>query len=714
MKKKLILFFVTIFLLLFFLILYIKYPTIFLQFENKINDIYFITRGEKKADKSIVIVDIDEKSLKELGQWPWSRNKIAKIITNITNAGAGIIGLDILFAEPDNSSPKTILSKLGIKKKNIEDYDAILAETIKKTPTVVGYVFSLKNDGIQPKFAPNLDAVIIEKNKPKHSYIIKAYRAILNIPLIQKNANANGYFNTIPDNDGVVRSIPMLIKYKNNLYPSLSLEMIRNAMQTKFITLNYENNSITSISIGNITIPTDIYGRMSINYSGPQKKYKYISAADVYYNKINKSLFKNKFVLIGTSAAGLLDLRSTPFDAAYPGVEVHANALDNMINQNFISTPIWASSADLASMIVIGFIVFGLLFIPNIFLSIASLVILNIVFLYLHYYLMFSKGIILNTLFPMLYMNILFFTGTTINLFYENRQKKLIKSKFAKKVSSAVVEELLKDKRTSMEEEREITIFFSDIRDFTRISEQIGSAKELITLLNDYMTPMVDIITKHNGTVDKFIGDAIMAYWNAPVNVELHADTALEASIEQIIALKKLNDQFFLRKRPHIDIGIGLNSGKSIVGEMGSLGRSDYTCIGDAVNLASRSEGLCKLYGAKIVLTQFTKELLRKKGYLLRELDIVKVKGKSKAVKVYECMGDTNNFWVNISKESIEKYHEALKLYRKSDFKKALWLFEKLYSGDKQKLYKLYVDRCKYFIKNPPANFEGVWTLNSK
>lgn len=714
MKKKLILFLVSIFLFIVFFFLYVKYPGIFIRFENRVNDMFFLARGEKKADPGIIIVDIDEKSLKELGQWPWSRNKVAKIITNISNAGAGIIGLDILFAEPDNSSPKRVLKKLGIKKKDVKDYDAILAKTIATTPTVAGYVFSLKNDGIKPTTAPNLDAIVIEKNKPKHSYIIKAYRAILNIPIIQKNANANGYFNTIPDDDGVVRSIPMLISYKGNLYPSLSLEMIRNAMQTKIITVNYENNGVNSITIGSITIPTDIYGRMTINYRGGQKKYRYVSASDVYLNKIDKSIFQNKFVLIGTSAAGLLDLRSTPFDSAYPGVEVHANALDNMINQNFISTPMWASSADLLSMIVITFVVFGLLLIPNIFLSVISLIILNAAFMYMHYYLMFSKGIILNTLFPLLYMNLLFFTGMAVNLFYENRQKKFIRSKFAKKVSPAVVDELLKENRSALEEEREITIFFSDIRDFTRISEQIGSAKELINLLNDYMTPMVDIITRYNGTVDKFIGDAIMAYWNAPVDVKLHADIALEASIEQIFALQKLNDRFVLQNKPRIDIGIGLNSGKSVVGEMGSFGRSDYTCIGDAVNLASRAEGLCKIYGAKIVLTEFSKDLLTKDKYVLRELDIVKVKGKEKPVKVYECAGTFDNHWVDVTTDEIQKYDKAIELYRNSNFQEALSIFENLYKSREEKLYTLYIDRCNYLIKNPPVDFDGIWTLTIK
>jgi len=714
MKKRLILSIAALFFLCFSIVLYLKFPSYFLQFENKINDMMFLARGERKADSNIVIVDIDEKSLKELGQWPWSRDKVAKIIQNLTNDGAGIIGLDIVFAEEDNSSPKKIVKKLGLKVKGAKDYDEILAETIKNSPTVTGYVFTLTNDGIKPASSPNLDAIVIEKNKPKRSYIIKAYRAILNIPIIQKNANANGYFNTIPDDDGVVRSIPMLISFKGNLYPSLSLEIIRNALQEKVIKVNYENSGVKSITIGNMTIPTDIYGRMLINYAGAQKKYRYISASDIYHNNIDKSLIANKIILIGTSAAGLLDLRSTPFDSAYPGVEIHANALDNMINQNFISIPVWATVADILSLAVVALLVLALLLIPNIFISVIGIISFNFAFLYFHYYLMFHKGIILNTLFPLAEMDLLFFIGTAINLFYENRQKKFIKSKFAKKVSPAVVEKLLKENKTSLEEEREITIFFSDIRSFTTISEQIGSPKKLISLLNEYMTPMVDIITKYNGTVDKFIGDAIMAYWNAPIDIKDHADTALEASIEQIIKLKEMEEMLKKRYKTVIDIGIGLNSGKSIVGEMGSLGRSDYTCIGDSVNLASRAEGLCKIYGAKIILTQFTKELLTKKHYLLRELDFVKVKGKNEPVKIFECMGLKDNFWVKTDNEEMKLYNEALFFYRNSDFKEALSFFEALNKKNNQKLYELYIQRCNYFIKNPPENFNGIFSMATK
>ncbi len=715
MKKNIALLLTTYIVLILSLFSYLGYPSKFSQFEDKINDMMFLSRGNTQGSKNIIIIDIDEKSLKALGQWPWSRNKIAKILKNLTNDGVGIIGLDVLFAEPDNSSPKKVLSKLGISTIGAEDYDMDLASTINKTPTIVGYVFSLTNDGVKPFGTPISNTIIIEKNRPKKPYIIKPYRAILNLPIIQKKAHFNGYFNTIPDDDGVVRSIPMLMRFDGTLYPSISLEMLRVAMGEKGIKITYSNNGVESITVGKLTIPTDIYGRMLINYAGGQKSYRYISAIDIYNNKIDKSLVQNKFALIGTSAVGLLDMRSTPFDSAFPGVEVHANAIDNMINQNFISTPSWALGANIFSIVVVALVVFGLLLIPYIFVSIFFLIILNLLLLYFHYYLMFSQGIVLNTLFPVATMDLLFFVGTVLNFYYENKQKKLIKSKFEKKVSPAIVEELIKNNTfDSKGEEKEITIFFSDIRDFTHISEQINSASKLIDLLNEYMTPMVEIITNSHGTVDKFIGDSIMAYWNAPLATPMHADVALESSIKQIQKLKKINAKLKIENRPIINIGIGLNSGRCIVGEMGSIGRSDYTCIGDPVNLASRVEGLCKTYGSKIILTNFTKNLLKGENYLIRELDTVRVKGKDRAITLFECFGINSKSWINFDENDSKKYKEALALYKKSNFEKSLQLFKELNNKEKQNLYMLYMQRCQHFIEFPPKEFDGIFTYETK
>ncbi|WP_457749056.1 CHASE2 domain-containing protein [Sulfurimonas sp.] len=709
---------VIIFLIVVFISLlgYLKYPSISSLFENKLNDVMFLLRGEKKADSDIVIVDIDEKSLRQLGQWPWSRDKVAQILQNLSNNGAAIIGLDVVFAEADNSSPKYILKKLGITNIKAQDYDKILADTIAKTPTIVGYVFALSDDGLQQNKYPKNNTIFIEKNKPKKSFLIKPYRAILNISSIQEAAYGNGYFNTIPDKDGVVRSIPMIMNYNGLLYPALSLEMLIALSGERKVFINYYKDGVESIEIGELKIPTDRFGRMLINYRGAHSKYKYISAYDVYMNNVQPNEIKNKIILLGTSAAGLLDLRSTPFDNVYPGVEVHATAIDNILNTNFLQSPSWIVGVDTIDIFLSLAIAFTLLLIPNALISFFAFILFIAAIFYFHYYMMIDKGLLLNTLFPLLGLAVLFIVGEAINYFFETKQKEKIKRKFATKVSSAVVEELIKNSNedTFDVKEKEITILFSDIRDFTSISEKLNSAKALIVLLNEYMTPMVDIITHYGGTVDKFIGDAIMAYWNAPIDIKNHPDKALEAAIEQILRLQVLNIQLTKENKPNINIGIGINTGVSVVGEMGSKGRSDYTCIGDAVNLASRAEGLCKAYGSNIILSEFTKNKLIKKHYFLRELDIVRVKGKEKPVTIYECMGYKNNSWVTFKENDNKMYKEALQLYRNSQFKEALVLFTKLNTSNQQKLYAVYIQRCEHYIKNRPENFDGVFTFVTK
>ncbi|ADR34753.1 adenylate/guanylate cyclase with Chase sensor [Sulfuricurvum kujiense DSM 16994] len=717
---------------------YLKYPSVFMPFEHKINDAMFLLRGEIQGDQNIVIVDIDEKSLKELGQWPWSRDKVAHLLENLKGYGAAIIGIDVVFAEPDNSSPKAVFRKLGIADTNVADYDRMLGETIAQTPAIVGYVFALSNDGVAPENTPTTNAVIIEKNKPASSFLIKPYRAVLNIPLIQDNAYSSGYFNTLPDKDGVVRSVPLVMEYGGIIYPSLSLEMIRIMLNERKITLEYDDRGVNRIMVGDRVIPTDFYARMMVNYRGSAKSYRYISAADVYNKKIDPSLIEGKIVLLGTSAAGLLDLRSTPFDSAYPGVEVHANVMDNIINQTFIAQPIWAVGVDIVTILVVPFLIFAILLLPGAMASFAAFIALNAGIIGGHYYLMMREGIVLNTLIPLLAMIALFLAGQVINYFLENKQKEMIKGKFARKVSPAVMNDILSSTTEDIlaGTEREITIFFSDMRNFTNISEVLGNPKGLIRFMNAYMEPMTEIIIKSGGTVDKFIGDAIMAYWNAPLAIENHADKAVGAALEQLHGLDKLNSA--LKKNPDfakvaemsdkkglpiVDIGIGVNTGTAIVGEMGTRGRSDYTVIGDTINLGSRLESLCKYYNSRLNISGFTKQAL-KGEYIFRFLDLVTVKGKSEPVEIWQIHDFDRRMkhtLYPVSKEELDqelkRYHEAIELYKTGLFAEALALFKEVESWENKtnrSIYKIYIDRCEHYIQNPPESFNGVFVHTTK
>ncbi|WP_072680878.1 CHASE2 domain-containing protein [Arcobacter sp. LA11] len=697
---------------------YISFPGIPNSFDNKLRDYLFLIRGEIPTTENVIIVDIDEVSLKELGQWPWSRNKISKIVKNLTDSGVLLVGFDIVFPEEDSSSPHRVFDYYNIKKENIPNYDLEFAQTIASTPTILGYQFELEKDSeFINKTFPEIPAIFIEKDKEEDSqYLLEAKGTILNLPLLQKSSYSSGFFNNVPDDSGVVRSVPLIISYDDIIYSSLSLEMLRVLSNTNQVYIQYNKYGVEKIVLKDLEIPTDRHGRILVNYRGKERSFKYYSAVDIYKNKIDKKELENKIVLIGTSAAGLLDLRSTPFESIYPGVEVHANVIDNVIKGDYIYKTPLIEGINIVMIFVLTILVTLILtytpfwlnpFIVIFFLTGTSFII---------YKILFTVGIVLNIFFPILAIFVASVLTILFDYFYEIKKKEAIKDKFASKVSKEVMNDLLKDLDNSKFQaiEKEVTVFFSDIRNFTNISEQMDSAKNLITYLNQYMEPMSNIIIKYEGTIDKYIGDSIMAYWNAPANVENHADKALNASIKQINKLKGLNKKLKNENKPLIDIGIGLNTGTAIVGEMGSIGRSDYTVIGDSINLGARLESLCKYYDSKINISNFTKDAL-KDEYIFRFLDLVKVKGKSEPAEIWQVHGKGKA--QKKLKEELSKYHQAIDLYKNSKFEEALNIFKELEEYKEktnQNIYKIYCERCEEFISSPPENFNGIYEHHTK
>lgn len=682
----------------------------FETFDVKLRDLMMEIRGTIPHSGNVVIVDIDEKSLKELGQWTWSRDKLSKIVDNLTTLKAGAIGFDIVFAERDEQSPSLMAHKLGIVG-NFPHYDEIFSQSVAQSPTILGYTFQMEKDSLPPLAGANIPAIFIEKNKV--SSLLNPYRPILNIPVLQNNAYSSGFFNMTPDKDGIVRFVPLVMEYNKNIYPSLSLEMVRAALGAKKVTLQYDDNGLSEINLGQVSIPTDGLGRLAVNYYGAAKTFTYISASDVYFNRCKMSDFEGKFVLIGTSAAGLLDLRATPLESVYPGVEVHATIIENILTQNFLQKPSWSLGLELVIITLLPFIFAVsssyLNALKGFFVFVVTLgsLVTSMYSLFLY------EGLLLTMAIPLLVVGISYLLFTVRGYIIENRQKEFIKAKFAKKVSPQVAEDILKQHDTRLLEgkDKEITIFFSDVRGFTTLSEAMGSPKALIDLLNEYMTPMVDIIISHHGTIDKFIGDAIMAYWNAPNDVDNHADHAVQSALEQMKALEVLNIRLKTEGKPEIAIGIGINTGVCTVGEMGSEGRSDYTIIGDPVNLASRLEGLTKNYGASILVSEFTVHQL-KEEYMIRELDVVRVKGKHEPVAIFEVCHQ--GLATPQEEEALTLYTKALTLYRQSHFHDARDMFESLYQTYGDKLYHIYCERCDHFCTNPPENFDGVFTFTTK
>ncbi len=690
--------------------LFFANPRLMQNLNNMLIDTAFAIRGPTPVDKRIIIVDVDEKSLHELGQWPWSRNKIATLLQNLTDAGAAIIGLDMVFAEPDASSPARIAKAVHLKAKNLPDYDTILARTLQQTPVVAGYTFDFENR--RPGTLPPTDAIYIEHGKTTDT-LPRPRGVTPNIPIIQQSAMSSGSFNTFPDPDGIVRHVPLLFAWDDTLYPSLSFEMIRLLLGVRKVDIFYDENGVTQINPAPLQIPVNAGGKLFVNYHGPGKSYPYLSATDIVAKRFDPAAVKEKIILLGTSAAGLLDLRATPFDTAYPGVEVHATVLDNIINDDMIAEN--ASLSSLVTLIAVAAIVLTVALIIQLTPPATAL---PLIFAtasggaYLLYYELFSAHRLYNFAYPLVALLASVFLFTFMKVYFENRQKKVIEAKFAKKVSPQVAKALLKHPDDIFAvTEAEITIFFSDVRNFTTISESLNDPKRLIAYLNRYMSPMSEIIIETHGTIDKYIGDAIMAYWNAPLPVRDHEDQAVTAALRQLETLEKLNPELQKSGYPPIDIGIGIHTGTAIVGEMGSSGRSDYTVIGDSVNLASRIEGLCKTYGAKILISEATFRKLRRQ-YRIREVDHVRVKGKKEAVTLYEVLG-AGSF---SDEEAVlhKRYLHALRLYRNARFTEARRLFEKLYEERPHKLFKLYTERCRDYEKRPIKDFDAIYRFTQK
>ncbi len=688
---------------------YLFMPQAFFSIDNRFRDFLFVIRGELPKSDDVVIVDIDEKSLNEYGQWPWSRDVVADLIYNLTDAGAGIIGLDIVFAEEDRTSPHRLASQFPKISTKLENYDKVLADCFKTTPVVGGYIFRFEQD--DEENTPMVPAVFIQKGMRDIHAILEAKGIVLNIPILQNSLYSSGFFNNTPDAGGMIRNVPLIMKHDDIIYSSLALEMIRISSGANRVNIVGDEAGVYSIEFGDYKIPTDNVGRLVVNFRGPSKHFKYISASDILNGDFDVNDIKNKFVLVGTSAVGLFDLRSIPYDSTIAGVEVHANTIDNILNKDFLYKP---SDIVVYDVIMIWVLIFVLLTIFTFIKSWLIIPVASMLFYLLFemfFTILFEYGVVLNLLFPMVSFAFTLILSVGIDYIRESRQKEEAKRMLGKKVSPAVMNYLLEHSAEALVTSRELeaTIFFSDIRSFTNISEKIGSPDRLIHMLNAYMTPMVDNIVNHKGTIDKFIGDAIMAYWNAPIKVENHADEAVKSAVEQIEMLKEVNRVVQPEYDVNIAIGIGIHTGIVTAGDMGSFGRSDYTIIGDNVNLASRLEGLTKQYGAQILISHAT--FLQLKGeYKIRPIDMVEVKGKHKAVEIHEVICSNKS----ISDDDMRDYNNAVKLFRGAKVQEAYKIYTKLQNEHPCKLYEFFMQRCEDFIADPKKEFTPILTMTTK
>jgi adenylate cyclase len=725
------------------ILLFLMNNPFFYLMELKTLDLRFLSRGARAPGPETVIATIDEKSLAELGRWPWPRSTMAKLVDTLKGYGARAVGFDIVFAEPDENSSLLQLTELskeierigtvnpairkliGDKKKEA-DTDATLAESIKKAGNVtLGYFFHTSRKDVSHLSASDIEKtaryiadskfqVIKYLGKPFHDPAMKAFAVVPNIKPLSDAAENAGYFNAFPDIDGTNRWSPLVINFGDNFYPSLSLATLEQYMDWPLMSLIIAEYGIDAVKIGDEEIPTDEAGRILINYLGPAGTFPHYSITDIINGRLDKNLFKDKIVLVGATATAIFDLRVTPFSAVCPGIEIHATVIDNILHQNFIQRPGWTSFIDILAIIFLGLILVPILSRVKAVMGFVIAILLAFIYVFINRFVFTGYNVWLNMVYPIFSIAIVYSGITLYKYVTEERERKKIRGTFQYYLSGPVIEEMLKDpsKLKLGGEKRDLSVLFSDIRGFTTISEKL-TPEDLVHLLNEYLTVMTDLVFKYDGLLDKYMGDAIMAVFGAPVTQSDHPSRCCKTALDMMAELKTLQKKWGDEGKPVLDIGIGINTGDMVVGNMGSQMRFDYTVMGDNVNLGSRLEGINKEYGTNIVISEYTYDKV-KDSFFCRELDSVRVKGKIQPVKIYELMGEKKDSeqWDGF----VSVFEEGLKQYKQGHWDDAIAQFQKVLEvrpGDYTST--VYIERCENLKQNPPeGQWDGVYTMTKK
>lgn len=673
------------------------------------------------VNKQIVIVDIDEKSLKKIGRWPWPRTVMADLTTKLHALQPKVIAFNILFAESENDSER-LLQALAARQ--YINQDAIDSE-LKNDPTIngdLGFANALKVTPAVLAFGLIFQPVTI--NTLPHSTIsitnpavLEAKGFISNIPIIQAAAKYAGFISYLPDNDGIIRRSVLVMQYHHVIYPSLALQAAALLMNEtpKLIIGNEEGDSmIKGVMLGKHRINTDSSGQILIHYAGVSHTFPYYSASDVLDNAIPAGAFKDKLILIGTSAAGLGDIQATPVQSVFPGVEIQANLVNGILNNNFFIKPSWSYLVEMAVTLLLG--ILAALIMPH--LSAARLTvllfILPAIIFFGNLYIKEQTQLIFTGLIPILLVNTIGFINLIYGYLVESRLRRRVKDMFGQYVPEELVNQMIKSPKSyhAAGEDREMSVLFADIRHFTDLSENL-SASEIVTMLNTIFTPLTEVIVRTQGTIDKYVGDLIMAFWSAPLSDVKHATHAVEAALAMQKSIHSIQAELTRMNLPVIRIGIGINSGMMSVGNVGSRYRRSYTVLGDTVNLASRVEGLTKFYDVDILATESTVKMAP--DFLYRKIDIVQVKGKKQIIAIYEVLMEKAMATPAVL-AAVQQFHEALNAYYQQQWDEAVMLIQALMKRDTStKIYQLYLDRIAKLRTQPlPANWDGVYTHESK
>ncbi|HEY5701048.1 MAG TPA: adenylate/guanylate cyclase domain-containing protein [Gammaproteobacteria bacterium] len=690
------------------------------------------------VDDRIVIVEIDEKSLAREGRWPWSRAKMATLVDQLFDRyGAYVVGFDIVFAEPEETSGLTVIERLGATEiakhpqfqqyadslKRDLDYDQQFARSLVDREVVLGVFFADADAAGEKPRAGVLPppAFTAQDFAGRNIPFVRSRGYAGNLAPLQANARAAGHLMNQPDSDGVVRRVPLLFEYDNNFYEALSVAVTRVALGVDRLEAGFPQigaseayTNMEWLSLGGIRIPVDERVQALVPFRGRQGSFPYVSATDVLRGEVNENALRDRIILIGATAEGLLDIRATPVSPKYPGVEVHANLIAGMLDYGIKENPAYATGAEFIFLVVSGAVMALVLPVLSPLWAAATTVglLVSIVGVNL------AAWKYANLAFPVtegvLAILALFLFNMSWGFFVESRGKRQLANRFGQYVPPELVNEMSVDPSafTMDTRSRNLTVLFSDVRDFTTISEGL-SPQELSDVMNAYLSPMTRIIYDYRGTIDKYMGDAIMAFWGSPLADPEHAKHAMETAMAMSARLRVLREEFENRGWPHIRIGVGLNTGMMNVGNMGSQYRVAYTVMGDAVNLGSRLEGLTKEYGVEIIVSESTKNAVPEYAY--RELDRVRVKGKDEPVTIYEPLG----IFEECDERTLEGLianREALQAYREQDWDTAENYFQELSGATANgRLYTLFLERIAHFRQAPPgSNWDGVFTHKTK
>ena len=729
--------------------------------EAKLFDFKVKMRGADKTPSKVGILAIDEKSIQQFGSWPFSRRYYAQAFRNLKSLGVKWIGYDAIFSDKERAniddinaqlieiqnpnSPQLIKSSLEkiSAVREISPADASFRQGMKDFENVVmGYFYfasekeattnlgnSEKFKGLDTMLPGEIQGIDMPQNRKLDDYLLtKAYGLVSNTPYLAAATPHFAFFNNDADDDAINRWITLVTNVDGHLMPSLGLKTVAEYLNRE-IYVFFNANGIESLALINrddesdsVELPVDAsgQGRMLINHRGPGRSFYHFSLVDAYNNSFTekeKKALKDSVLLLGATATGTNDIRPNPFDPTIDGVENHAAIMDNIIKQKFFKRPSSIFTIERSIVLVVGVLFTLILMGTSALWSGLAVLAFLVGYYYVDKFLWFDKGIWAYMAVPSVEIGLMFTVVTLYKYMTEEREKKKVKGAFQHYLSPEVIDQVLDnpDQLRLGGEKKELTVFFSDVRGFTTISESL-SPEKLCELMNEYFTPMTGIVLRSKGVLDKYIGDAIMAFWGAPLHLENSADAAAQASIEMLYALDRLRIEFKEKGLPDIDIGIGLNTGPMSVGNMGSAERFTYTVMGDAVNLGSRLEGLTKEYGIKVMVSEFTQRRLTPGKFFTRDLDDIRVKGKNEPVKVFHLMRPDFLPKADQIKEFIGHFETGRHAYTKQSWEEARKAFSLcLQMKPDDKASTMYVERVEEYMRESPGQeWDGVYNFKHK